>query len=59
MLMYEDRIETFHGRGTEDKVNALAMEGWRVIAVCPNMATGIGLVFTFERAIVEPDYYGE
>ena len=47
--MYEYRIETFSGRKTEDEVNKLALQGWRVIAVCPNMATGIGLVFTFER----------
>ena len=48
-LMYEYRIETFSGRKTEDEVNKLALQGWRVIAVCPNMVTGIGLVFTFER----------
>ena len=31
--MYEYRIESFSGRKTEDEVNRLAMEGWRVIAV--------------------------
>ena len=47
--MYEYRIESFSGRKTEDEVNRLAMEGWRVIAVCPNIAIGVGLIFTFER----------
>ena len=51
--MYEYRIGTFHGRSTEENVNKLALEGWRVIAVCPNMATGIGLIFTFERPVKE------
>ena len=53
--MYEYRIETFHGRNTEDNVNKLALEGWRVIAVYPNMATGIGLIFTFERPLPEQE----
>ena len=53
--MYKYRIESFHGRSTEDKVNELAREGWRVVAVCPNMATGVKLVFTFESLVIEPE----
>lgn len=30
-------------------MNKLASEGWRVIAICPNMAMGYGIVVTYEQ----------
>ena len=47
--MYEYRVETYTVRQAEEKMNRMAAEGWRVIAVSPNQARGFGIVVTYER----------
>lgn len=47
--MYEYRVETYKVRESEAEMNRLAREGWRVIAVSPNMGVGYGIVVTYER----------
>lgn len=47
--MYEYKVETYKVREAEDSMNKLASEGWRVIAVSPNMGVGYGVVVTYER----------
>ena len=47
--MYEYKVETYSVREAEKAMNEMAKEGWRVIAVSPNVAMGMGLVVTFER----------
>ena len=49
--MYEYKVEVFKVKEAEEQMNALAKEGWRVIAVSPNMAMGYGIVVTFERQV--------
>lgn len=48
--MYEYKIETYTVKQAADEMNILAKEGWRVIAVSPNIAQGFGLIVTYERA---------
>lgn len=45
------KVETYSVREAEKAMNEMAKEGWRVIAVSPNVAMGMGLVVTFERKI--------
>ena len=47
--MYEYKVEIYRVREAEQEMNALAKDGWRVVAVSPNMAMGYGVVVTFER----------
>ncbi len=47
--MYEYRVEIYGVRQAEAAMNRLAAEGWRVIAVSPNIAVSHGIVVTFER----------
>jgi hypothetical protein len=47
--MYEYKVEIYRVRDAEQEMNALAKDGWRVVAVSPNMAMGYGVVVTFER----------
>ena len=47
--MYEYKVETYKVRAAEASMNKLASEGWRVIAVSPNVGVGYGLVVTYER----------
>lgn len=47
--MYEYKVEIYKVREAEQEMNALAEDGWRVVAVSPNMAMGYGVVVTFER----------
>lgn len=47
--MYEYKVETYNVKEATGEMNKLAQEGWRVIAVSPNIATGYGIVVTFER----------
>ena len=47
--MYEYKVEIYKVREAEQEMNALAKDGWRVVAVSPNMAMGYGGVVTFER----------
>lgn len=47
--MFEYRVEIYAVRAAEQEMNRMAADGWRVIAVMPNMAMGHGMVVTFER----------
>lgn len=47
--MYEYKVETYRVKEAETKMNKLASEGWRVIAVSPNISVGHGIVVTYER----------
>jgi len=47
--MYEYYVEACNVREAERLMNELAAEGWRVIAVTPDIARGHGIVITFER----------
>ena len=47
--MYEYKVEVYKVKAAEAAMNALAGEGWRVIAVTPNQAMGYGVVVTYER----------
>lgn len=49
MLEYKMVAETV--RNCEETCNELAKEGWRVMAVCPDQAKGIGVTATLERTI--------
>ncbi len=47
--MFEYKVETYRVMSAEAEMNKLAKQGWRVIAVSPNIAHGCGLVVTYER----------
>ena len=47
--MCEYKVETYKVNEAENKMNELAQQGWRVIAVSPNIAMGYGIVVTYER----------
>ena len=47
--MFEYRVEVYAVRMAEDEMNRMAADGWRVVAVSPNIAMSHGLVVTFER----------
>lgn len=47
--MYEYKVLTLAVRKCEETFNRLAQEGWRVIAVSPDIARGQGVVVTLER----------
>lgn len=47
--MYEYKVEVYKVRKAENEMNKLAKEGWRVIAVSPNIANLYGIVVTYER----------
>lgn len=47
--MYEYKVETYKVKDAEKEMNKLALEGWRVISITPNVAVGYGIVVTFER----------
>lgn len=49
--MYEYKVETYKVSEAESEMNKLAKQGWRVIAVSPNIARGYGVIVTYERAI--------
>ncbi len=49
--MYEYKVETYKVNEAENKMNDLAQQGWRVIAVSQNVAMGYGIVVTYERTI--------
>lgn len=49
--MFEYRVETYKVKDAEIAMNMLAKEGWRVIAVSPNIAQGYGIVVTYEKQI--------
>ena len=47
--MYEYHVEIYGVRQAGTEMNRLAAEGWRVIAVTPNIAVSHGIVVTYER----------
>ena len=47
--MFEYRAEVYAVRQAEAEMNRMAADGWRVVAVSPNIAMSHGLVVTFER----------
>lgn len=47
--MYEYKVESYKVRYAETGMNMLAKEGWRVIAVSPDIAKAYGVVVTYER----------
>ena len=47
--MFEYRVEIYAVREAERQMNRLGADGWRVIAVTPNIAVSHGIVVTFER----------
>ena len=47
--MFEYRVEVYAVRQAEAEMNRMATDGWRVVAVSPNIAMSHGLVVTFER----------
>lgn len=47
--MKEYKVLTVRVREAEFAINDLAREGWRVVAVTPNVAKGYGIVVTLER----------
>ena len=47
--MFEYRMEKYAVRDAEEKMNRMAADGWRVIAVCPNQAGSFGIIVTYER----------
>lgn len=49
--MYEYKVETYKVKEAAEAMNALAKQGWRVIAVSPNEAIGYGIVVTYEKKI--------
>ena len=49
--MFEYKVETYKVKESEKEINALAKQGWRVIAVSPNLAMGYGIIVTYERQV--------
>ena len=49
--MYEYKVDIFPVKNAEAEMNRMAREGWRVVAVTPNVAVGHGIVVTFERSV--------
>jgi len=49
--MYEYKVETCKVNDAEKEMNKCAQQGWRVIAVSPNVAMGFGIIVTYEREI--------
>ena len=47
--MFEYRLERYTLREADEKMNRMAADGWRVIAVCPNQARCFGIIVTYER----------
>lgn len=47
--MYEYKVIKSSVNSAETEMNKLAKEGWRVVAVSPNVAMGMGLIITLER----------
>ena len=50
--MYEYYVEVYAVREAAAGMNRMAQQGWRVIAVSPDIARGHGIVVTFERQTV-------
>ena len=48
-MKYEYKVIKVGVNAAEEEMNRLAKLGWRVIAVSPNVAMGMGVVVTLER----------
>ena len=51
--MFEYKVETYKVKNAAEEMNRLAEQDWKVLAVSPNLATGFGIVVTYERKIEE------
>ena len=51
--MYEYKVIKTSFAEAEHKMNSLAEDGWRVVAVSPNIAMGYGIFITFEKETKE------
>lgn len=51
--MYEYKVIKSGVSDAEYEMNQLAKKGWRVVAVSPNIAKGMGVIITLERKIEE------
>ena len=49
--MYIYKVEIYKVKDAEALMNKHAKDGWKVIAVSPNMAMGYGIVVTYERKV--------
>ena len=49
--MYEYKVEVCKVKYAELRMNEMAKQGWRVIAVSPDIAAGYGVIITFERPL--------
>lgn len=49
--MYEYKVETYKVNEAEREMNLLVQQGWRVIAVSPDIARGFGIIVTYERVV--------
>lgn len=47
--MYEYKIAAYKVKEAESEMNKFAQQGWRVISVSPNIATGFGIIVTNEQ----------
>ena len=47
--MYEYKVIKSSVGSAEEELNRLAKQGWRVVAVSPNVAVGMGIIITLER----------
>lgn len=53
--MYEYKVEVYKVKNAEKEMNDLAKEGWKVIAVSPDIAKLYGVVVTYGRKKNERD----
>jgi len=51
--VFEYKVEIYKVKEAEQKMNALAEEGWHVITVTPNHAVGYGIQVVQARRQVE------
>lgn len=51
--MYEYRVLTLSVKECEKTFNDMALEGWRLVAMVPNIAKGYGVIATLERKVEE------
>ena len=51
--MYEYKVIKSSVGSAEDTMNEYAKQGWRVVAVSPNVFMGAGVVITLERETKE------
>ncbi|MBR6761994.1 MAG: hypothetical protein IKM30_08180 [Oscillospiraceae bacterium] len=51
MEQYEYKVERYIVKKAENAMNQLAKQGWRVIAVSPDIAAGCGVIVTYERKV--------